>query len=140
MKLQRHNSTAGGVLVAMLVISVLVGLMLVAYLAMLSSQHKMSQRSQVWNNAIAMCEVGVEEALAHLNYQFTTNFASNGWVSNNFAFRRERSLNGGRVVMLISNDFPPTLVDTGMLNAPLFQTVSIVRKVRVKTRINLQFP
>src|SRR5437867_3176401 len=140
MKLRNRNLRNGGVLVAALIVCIVIGVMLVAYLSMVTYQHKFSQRSQVWNNSIAMCEIGVEEALAHLNHINTTsNFAVNGWVSNNFRFRKERTLNGGNMVMIISNDMPPTLMVTGILSSPV-QSGSIVRKVRVKTRINLKFP
>jgi Tfp pilus assembly protein PilX len=140
MNLRNRNSKSGGVLVAALVVCIVIGVMLVAYLAMVTYQHRFSQRSQVWNNSIAMCEVGVEEALAHINHINTTsNFAVNGWVSNNFRFRKERTLNGGNMIMIISNDFPPTLMVTGILSSPI-QSAPIVRQVRVKTMINLHFP
>jgi len=141
MKLQRHNSTSGGILVVMLVVSSLVGLMLVAYLAMLSSQHKMSQRSQVWNNTIVMSEIGIEEALAHLNQvNSTTNFATNGWAKFGTNFVRTRTnINGGTVGIAIDNAMPPTITATGWLRAPLL-SVSMKRIVRVKTKINIQFP
>src|SRR5881397_2833969 len=105
MKLRNQNLKSGGVLVAALIVFIVIGVMLVAYLAMVTYQHRFSQRSQVWNNSIAMCEIGVEEALAHINYQTTSNFLSNGWSSNNFRFRKERFLNGGSMVMIISNDY-----------------------------------
>src|SRR5256885_1944707 len=80
MKLCRRNLRSGGALIAALIICIVIGIMLVAYLSMVTYQHKFSQRSQVWNNSIAMCEVGMEEALAHLNHaNTTTNFAINGW-------------------------------------------------------------
>ena len=64
MKLRKGKSTEGGVLVVTIVICALVGLMLSAYLSMVSSQHSFTQRSQVWNNVIPMCEAGIEEAMA----------------------------------------------------------------------------
>src|SRR5215212_6814114 len=110
MKLSNRYSTSGGVLVTTLIICGLVGIMLTAYLSMVSGQHKLSQRSQVWNNCIPMCEAGVEEALAHLNHiNTTTNFAVNGWTSNSGNFYKTRSLNGGTISMAISNNSPPTI-------------------------------
>ena len=82
MKLRKGKSTEGGVLVVTIVICALVGLMLSAYLSMVSSQHSFTQRSQVWNNTISMCEAGIEETMAHINHINTpsNNFAINGWV------------------------------------------------------------
>ena len=68
MKLRRGNSDQGGVLVITIVICALVGLMLSAYLSMVSSQHNFTQHSQIWNNVIPMCESGVEEAMSHINH------------------------------------------------------------------------
>jgi hypothetical protein len=140
MRLRNRHSASGGVLVTTLIICALVGIMLVAYLAMVSSQHKFSQRSQVWNNCVPMCEAGIEEALAHLNHINTTsNFAINGWTSNSAAYHKKRSLNGGVASMSISNDSPPTIFVTASLQSPV-QSDSITRRIRVKTRLNQKFP
>lgn len=138
--LNKVDGRVGGVLVTTLVVCVLVGLMLMAYLSMLSNQHKLSQRSQVWNNCIPMCEAGVEEALAHLNHVNTTsNFAINGWVFDNGAYRKERALNGGVNRMSINTNNPPVITVSGTLRPPA-QDGSLTRAVRVKTRLNQKFP
>src|SRR5258705_2506142 len=120
MKIRNHDLREGGTLVTVLMVSLVVGMMLVAYLGMLSYQHRFSQRSQVWNNCIPMCEAGVEEALAHMNYAMTVNFQSDGWsplIASNY--RKERSLNGGTIRMAIDNLMPPTVTVTGILVSPL---------------------
>lgn len=140
MRLRNRYSESGGVLVTTLIICALVGIMLVAYLAMVSNQHKLSQRSQVWNNCIPMCEAGVEEALAHLNHINTTsNFAINGWTSNSGAYHKNRSLNGGIASMAISNDSPPTITVVASLKSPV-QSGSLTRRIKVKTKLNQKFP
>ena len=140
MRLRNRYSTSGGVLVTTLIICALVGIMLVAYLAMVSNQHKLSQRSQVWNNCIPMCEAGVEEALAHLNHINTTsNFAINGWKSNSGNFYKIRDLNGGTASMAISTDSPPVITVVASLKSPV-QSGSLARRVRVKTKLNQKFP
>jgi hypothetical protein len=140
MKIRTQHHLNGGVLVISLVICSLVGVMLIAYLSMVSNQHKLSQRSQVWNNCIPMCEAGIEEALAHLNHIDTTNnFAVNGWTSNSLQFHKTRPLNGGTTRIAISNDSPPTIYVTASLKAPV-QGTDVTRRVKVKTRINLKFP
>src|SRR5262245_32475028 len=92
----RIHSSSGGVLVSTLIVCTLVGIMLVAYLALVSQQQIFTQRSQVWNHCIPMCEAGIEEAMAHLNHSGTSNdFAINGWKFENGAYRKERDLNRG---------------------------------------------
>src|SRR5688500_8837791 len=103
MNIMRNKSESVGILVATVIFCALVSVVLVAYLSMISSQRKLSFRSQVWNQCIPLCEAGIEEALAHLNYSGTyNNFAINGWVLSGGAYRKERPLNGGRLRMAIS--------------------------------------
>jgi hypothetical protein len=138
MKIHNRVSEEGGTLVTVLIVCVVVALMLTAYLSMLSYQHRFSQRSQVWNNCIPMCEAGVEEALAHMNYALTTNFASDGWWLVGSTYRKERALNGGTFRMAIDNLMPPTITVTGILSSPI--QGNIMRAVRVKTKLNWEFP
>src|SRR6184192_173802 len=98
----------GSILAIMLILSALIGLMLAAYLTMVGSQNKFTQRSQVWNNAMPTAEAGVEEALAHINYSGTTsNFAINGWVLSNTNYIKTRINGDTRVEMKISGDVQP---------------------------------
>jgi hypothetical protein len=114
--------------------------MLTAYLSMVSSQHNFTQRSQVWNNAIPMCEAGIEEAMAHINHINTTsNFAINGWVLHGNRYRKERYLNRGECRMEIDNSMPPIITVQGLLKEPVGNG-NVIRNVRVKTKINFRFP
>src|SRR5687767_12495291 len=120
MKIRRQNSETGGMLVITLIICGLVGVMLIAYLSMVSSQHRFSQRSQVWNNCMPLAEAGVEEALAHINYIGTQDkFATNGWTFSGGFYRKERSLNGGTTRMLVNTTMPPVITVTSILSAPV---------------------
>jgi len=136
----RHpRRAAGSILVITIIFCALIGLILMAYLSMVKTQHKFTYRAQTWNNCIPMCEAGVEETMAHINHiQTTTNFAVNGWVLNGGYYRKERSLNGGTIKMVIDQGVPPILTVTGYLRAPI-QSNLLVRAVRVKTRINYKF-
>ena len=134
-----HNHCAGSVLVITVVFCALVGAILVAYLSMVTSQHKFSHRSQVWNDCIPLCEAGIEEAMAHLNYEGTReNFAINGWGLSHGAYRKQRTLNGGQLEMAISTDNPPIITVRGRLQAPL-QSNYISRVVQAQTKINKRF-
>ena len=144
MKTKHTHSTRpserGGILVTAIIFCALVGLVLVAYLSMLRSQHKFTFRSQVWNDCVPLCEAGIEEALAHVNYSGTigTNFGLNGWLYSANAYRKELSLNGGTVKVAISNDMPPTIFVNGSLKAPL-SSANLTRVIRVGTRLNQRF-
>lgn len=139
MKILRNQSQRGGVLVVTILVCALVGIMLVAYLAMVSGQHTFTQRSQVWNNCIPMCESGVEEALAHINHINTTsNFAINGWVLQSGAFRKQRT-NQGIATMAVDTNMPPTITVQGSLRSPI-SSGYLTRTVRVKTKMNQRFP
>lgn len=134
-----NRSERGGILVTAVIFCALVGLVLVAYLSMLRTQHKFTHRSQVWNDCVPLCEAGIEEALAHLNYSgTTTNFGINGWVLSANAYRKELRLNDGTVRVAISNDTPPTIFVNGLLKAPLGST-NLSRGIRVGTRLNQRF-
>jgi hypothetical protein len=127
-------------LVITIVICALVGLMLAAYLSMVSSQFSFTQRSQIWNNCIPLCEAGVEEALAHLNHKSTgSNFAVNGWWEERGIYHKNRDLNGGSSMMRIDKTYPPIITVVGKLPGPLGQG-QVSRVVRVRTRLNQRFP
>ena len=140
MKLRSLNKCQGGTLVITIVICGLVGLMLSAYLSMVSTQVTFTQRSQIWNNCIPLCEAGVEEALAHLNHHLTvSNFAINGWVEERGLYHKNRQMDQGECLMRIDGSYPPVITVVGKIPAPFGQgTVS--RSVRVRTRLNQRFP
>jgi len=140
MKLHSQKRCHGGVLVITIVICGLVGLMLAAYLSMVSTQIAFTQRSQIWNNCIPLCEAGVEEALAHLNHQHTvSNFAINGWEEERGIFHKNRPFDQGECLMRIDSSYPPIITVVGKISAPLGQG-TIARAVRVRTRLNERFP
>jgi hypothetical protein len=140
MKTRARNQRQGGVLVTTLVICMLVGIMLVAYLALVSQQQVFTHRSQMWNHCVPMCEAGVEEALAHLNHAQTgTNFGINGWDFDGAMYRREREMNRGIFHVGIDTSFPPVITAVGELRTPLRKTY-VSRGIRVRTRFNQQFP
>jgi hypothetical protein len=140
MRILHNQSERGGVLVVTILVCALVGIMLVAYLAMVSGQHTFTQRSQVWNNCIPTSESGVEEALAHINHINTTsNFAINGWVLQSGAFRKQRTNQGAIATMAVDTNWPPNITVQGSLRTPVTAGY-LTRTVRVKTKLNQRFP
>src|SRR5678815_1481676 len=112
MRIQRH-SEEGSILAIMLIMTTLIGLMLAAYLTLVGSQNKFTQRSQVWNNAIPVCEAGVEEALTHINYNGTSDFGMNGWRLVNGFYVKNRTNEDARYEMSISTEVQPTITVNG---------------------------
>jgi hypothetical protein len=139
MKFTPRTNNQGTVLVIAVIFCALIGSILVAYLSMVNTQHKFSFRSQVWNECIPLCEAGVEEAMSHLNYATTSSWGINGWTLINGAFRKERTLSGGTIVMAISNVNPPIITVRGYLNSPL-QTNYLSRMLEVQTKRSKRFP
>ena len=140
MKIRCQHCVHGTVLVVTVIVCGLVGVVLAAYLAMISSHNTFTHRSEVWNECIPLCEAGVEEAFAHLNYSGTTsNFAINGWTFASGAYLKNRTLNDGYCEMVISSDNPPVITVNGFLRTPL-QSGHLTRSVRVQTKINQRFP
>ena len=116
----------------------LVGIMLTAYLAMVSQQQTFTQRSQIWNHCIPTCESGIEEALAHINHSSAkTSFEVNDWKFDGAFYRKERPLNLGWTRMAIDTSMPPVITVVGDLRAPL-QTNWVSRAVRVRTQYKEQ--
>src|SRR6185436_13272291 len=83
-RLNKARKAQGSVLMISISITLMLGLGLASYLALMRHQHASGIRSQAWNAAMAMAEAGVEESLAQLNpaaLLFTTNIdrGANGW-------------------------------------------------------------
>jgi len=138
MKIRAGNRRHGGILVTTLIVCMLVGIMLTAYLAMVSQQQTFTQRSQIWNHCIPMCEGGMEEALAHINHPSAkTSFAVNGFNFQDGFYRKERPINLGWARMAIDTSMPPVITVVGDLRAPL-KTNWVSRAVRVRTQYKEQ--
>jgi len=141
MEVRRTRNQTASILVVVIVMCGIVGATLVAYLNMVTSQERFVHRSAVWNSCIAMCEAGVEEALAHINHRNTpsTNFAVNRWNYSSNAFRKPRYLNGGRCDIVISTNYPPIITVSARLPAPM-NVGEVIRHVRVQTKVSRVFP
>lgn len=73
-----HNE--GSVLIVTLSITTILAFLIGSYLCLIRTQYLSVGRAQNWQNAMAVAEAGIEEALAHLNSGVTTNqLATNTW-------------------------------------------------------------
>src|SRR5260370_657872 len=101
------NQKGGFALLLTILITGLVGLMLVAYLSLLSSSNQAVMRSQAWNSAMPMIEAGLEDALSQLNAHGSTNLACDGWTQSGGVYSMNRALGHGAYYVSISNLVAP---------------------------------
>jgi Tfp pilus assembly protein PilX len=139
MKIRISNRQKGSILVLCLVICGLIGVILLSMMNMVSSDRAIIARGQSWNTAIPMCEAGIEDAMAHLNYAGTTNLASDGWTLSGTNYTRTFSFTDGYFSTTMSTSLPPVITTVGYVMAPV-STNYISRTVQVKTRSNGEFP
>ena len=136
----RISNERGSVLLGALVILGLLALTLMATLKMVSTQRTIVNRTQKWNLAIPVCEAGVEDAMAHLNYSGTTNLGSDGWsLTTNGNYLRSNNISSGYYSATISTALPPVIISQGYVLDPL-KSNYLTRRVQVNTRRNGQFP
>src|SRR5260221_227068 len=91
----RKLSEAGGHLIFMtIIIAGVIGVALIAYLNVITTQNNFNARSQVWNLCMPVVEAGLEEGLAHINNPGVTNFATQGWTwnSSGSVFTKQRTI------------------------------------------------
>ena len=125
----RTTKEAGTIMVAALVISALMGAALASYMGLVRSQHRSVSRSLVWNSAIPIAEAGVEEAMAHLNYN--TNRNSRGWTLVGTNYMKSRVMAGARYEVSISTNFlRPVIVSKAYIGVPNSTSI-VTRAVRV---------
>jgi hypothetical protein len=124
MKTSLHSSarSRGSVLVVTLAVCAIIGISLASYLTLVSSQFRSSVRSQYWNSSIPFVEAGIEEALAHLNYNCVqnglnprpVNFHADGWIGVTNGVRIRRDLPGGYYeVTILTNTPAPEIISVG---------------------------
>lgn len=141
----RCGQRDGSVLPVTLLVAMIIGITLAAFMDLSRSQHMAVIRSAVWNSCIPLAEAGVEEALTQV-YLNRTNLASQGWsVSNNglamsngvilagTVYYRRRNLNGGNYLVAIQGSTTPTISSQGNLPKPLSSKDMLTRTIQVTT-------
>src|SRR5207248_9904625 len=114
-------------------------LLMASYLAMVNQQHLSVTRAQAWEQAIAMAEAGVEEAMAHLNDTNTITglrWTLNKWKydsTGHFFYKTNALTNGYYFVKFLTNTpTRPLIIATGYVTGPISSPV-LSRAVQVKT-------
>ncbi|MBI5387052.1 MAG: hypothetical protein HZA90_20465 [Verrucomicrobia bacterium] len=102
-------------------IAMLSGLILAAYLTMVSTQNSFSMRSQAWNRCIAVSEAGIEEALSHLYKNGVTNgnLYEDGWWNLGGQYYKRRCIDDCLYEVTISPEANPVILSRGYV--PLVQ-------------------
>lgn len=141
----RPVRSAGSVLVVTLLIAMIIGITLAAFMDLSGAQHRAVTRSSVWNACIPLAESGIEEALTHV-YLNSTNLESQGWTKSTTGltitngtlltgtvYYKTRSLNGGTYFAAIQGGATPIITVQGSLPKPLSTTDMITRTVQIRT-------
>jgi hypothetical protein len=113
------SAPQGSILAMTLVIVGLIGFTLASYLTLISAQNRSTFRSQSWNSAVPLIEAGIEEALAHLNKNGTTNLFVDGWTSESGVAVKRRNLGDGRYIAVIVPGAQPVVECSAYQPAPL---------------------
>lgn len=131
---QNRSRQDGSVLAYALVATGIIGLAVVSGLMLVGNQNQSTQRSQAWNECIAVIEAGIEEALSHMNDSGMTNLQSNGWSRQNDVYAMNRSLGDNRYHVEIQGTNTPLIFATGYVCKPLFPDQYLSRAVKCTTR------
>ncbi|MBI5775637.1 MAG: hypothetical protein HZA89_18110 [Verrucomicrobia bacterium] len=133
MKIPGHNAArSGSVLMITVVATAVMAIMLVAYLNLTNAQTTAVSRSQSWNSAIPVLEYGLEEALAHLNQNGTTNLDADGWYQSGNQYLKWRQVSNSWTFVNISNAAAPVIYAYGFTRIP-YKSQYLQRAVRVTT-------
>ncbi len=143
--LPRPSRRVGSVLLVTLLISMVIGITLAAFMDLSGAQHRSVIRSGVWNSCIPVAESGLEEALTHV-FLNSTNLATQGWTQSNSGltmsngialtgtvYYKSRQLNGGSFLVAIQSGTTPTITVQGNMPKPLSTTDMISRTIEVRT-------
>src|SRR5439155_2221559 len=98
MKTTRGKSQQASALVMTIVTCVLVGTVLSSYLMLVTHRNLGAMRALAWNSAIPVLEVGIEEALTHLNTDAkdpTANLWAEDQVNGKPVYWKHRTLPDG---------------------------------------------
>jgi hypothetical protein len=133
MKIQVRRD-GGSVFIVILVITGLMGVTLASYLHMVSNQNTSIMRSMAWNEAVAISEAGIEEAMAHLNRN-RTNRARDGWVLDGTNVVKEKTIRGQKFKTYIDAfaDRPAIVSEGWVKNPKTGEMLPRPRNVRVTT-------
>lgn len=134
---KRRCREQGYILLMTVTFALILGVAVGSYLLLVNQEDKTVVRSQRWNNALAMAEAGVDEALAQMNAS-PNSFSANGWGSTSttsYGPVTRTLANGSYTVRIDTSGAVPAIYSTGYVPVPdTSQQVS--RTVKVTTTID----
>ena len=119
---------SGNALMFTVVLTGIIGLILASYLTLVQSQNGANARSQSWNSSMPVVEAGIEDAMAHLNRNGTTNgsLLSDGWIATPGGYAVTRALAEGFYTATIMN-----YTSGAALNSPTIESKGYVPMPRL---------
>ena len=135
----KQSREAGTTLLVVMMIAGIILLALGSYLNLSSQENRTVKRSLCWNAALPMAEAGIEEALSQLK-QNTTNFAADGWTTNQIK-TRSLGTNGYYVVNFVGQPGGTvTITSTGLVHFVDNTYISRIVQVVALTTKDFKFP
>jgi hypothetical protein len=121
MRIHTSLKPHGNILLLCLFTLVGVGVVLVSYLRLGSTNEILVARSQSWNAALPVAEAGIEEAMTQINFNKGKNLESNGWTQQGGKLWKTRTLSTEAyyTVSIKDGKAPFEIASTGYLRAPL---------------------
>ena len=130
----KRNS--GSVFIVIMVLTGVIGVTLASYLHLVSNQNVSIMRSMAWNEAVAVSEAGIEEAMAHLNRNRTNRTRDNWnldgtgtWVIKEKTIGRQKY----KVFVEATAEFPRIVSEGYVLHPQTGAWLPSPRTIRVST-------
>jgi len=138
MKFAFRPGIQGNTLMITLFFCLAIGMVLAGMLKLMSVRYTNSVRSIDWNEAIPICEAGVEEAMTHLHDDATAS--ANGWtpsaVGGQIVYTKQRTFTDGsyfNTTIYSATSNSPVIYSQGYVRSPLKASQYISRMVKVGT-------
>src|SRR5882724_3722912 len=77
----RCCQNSGSAMISVAILALVIGGALATYLLLVSGESQFVNRSQSWNNSMAIAEAGLEEALACVNKNISQSGGLSGWTN-----------------------------------------------------------
>ena len=132
----KFKGNSGSVFVVIMVLTGIIGITMASYLHMVSNQNLSIMRSMAWNEAVAVSEAGIEEAMAHLNRN-RTNRTRDNWTldgTNNWVVKEKTiGINKFKTYVEATAEFPRIVSEGWVINPQSGTFLPKPRVVRVST-------
>ena len=112
---------------------------LLSIFTFIQSQRRTQSRVNTWNRVIPICEAGIDDAMAHINFSGTGNLGSDGWTYSGTNYSRTMYMGNDYCSTIISTDNPPVVTTSGYAQLPLSTNQNVTnymnRTVQITTKV-----